>query len=422
MVFACSMPIATGNMQSGKDESRTRIAFFVFCLWAFVLLCRPQDLFPFLANFSPALAGGILTLFLVFLQLKDLPGPRLFRERQIKCFAALVLIMILGVPFSLYARLSFEIVFTVYLTTIVFVFVFYKLVSTIYRLCTLLLLFCLGNALYSAFALAQSHSAARLAYGGMFDPNDMAFVNLGFLPLNLLFISRDNSLWIRLACLCAFCISALVILQTESRGGFLAFGVALILLLFLKTQTVTFSLKVALVAALVAIISFASIDTERYKTLLELDEDYNLTSNTGRIAIWKIGFKAMLNNPLTGVGVGNYAMVVGLERQKRGAETRSWQTAHNSPIQIGTETGVIGFLLFLGASINVFIVLNKLRKSSCKNLAKIGEMGFVGFAGLFVSGLFLSQAYSAYWAFYVALSAVTHQMLMKENTVTDPQT
>ena len=39
----------------------------------------------------------------------------------------------------------------------------------------------------------------------------------------------------------------------------------------------------------------------------------------------------------------------------------------------------------------------------------MAEMGLVGFVGMFFSGLFLSQAYSVYWAIYIALSAVMNQ-------------
>jgi len=39
-------------------------------------------------------------------------------------------------------------------------------------------------------------------------------------------------------------------------------------------------------------------------------------------------------------------------------------------------------------------------------LLKIGEMARIGFAGHFVSSMFLSQAYSLYWVYFVALSSV----------------
>jgi O-antigen ligase len=163
------------------------------------------------------------------------------------------------------------------------------------------------------------------------------------------------------------------------------------------------------------IVSQFPINTERFKTLLTIEEDYNVWDETGRMAIWKIGLRAMLANPLTGVGVGCFYNAVGLDREARGAETLKWQAAHNSVVQIGTETGVIGLTLFLLMSKNVLLVFRRVKKAEVpESLIKIGEMGLVGFAGMFIASLFLSQAYSMYWAFYVVLSAVASQLLARE--------
>ena len=408
------MQSANTVQANNPPENATRSAFFIFCLWAFVVLCRPQDLFPVLGQFRPALAMGIVTLFFVFLRLKDLPGPALFKERQIKYFSALVLIMILGIPWSLYARLSFELIFLGYINVVLFVYIFYKLVNSVERLYTVLLISCLGNGLYSAFALIN-YEMGRLRFGGMFDPNDIVFFTLGFLPLNLLFISRDNPVWLRLACLACFGMGMLLILLTSSRGGMVAFIIVAAMLLLLKTHTVRFALKAAIIAISLVFINVSPVDTERFMTLLNLEDDYNIQDETGRMEIWKIGARAIRDNPLTGVGVGCYGEAVGRDREARGASTLRWQAPHNSVVQIGTETGIIGLALFLLLSFNVVRILNRARKKAIqKKLIKIGEMGIIGFTGLFISGFFLSHAYSFYFAFYFVISAVVSQLLLKE--------
>ncbi len=382
--------------------------FFLFCLWTFVLLCRPQDIFPFLSPLRPALVTSILTLTVVALNYRDLPGPSLFRQPQVKLYTWLLLIMVLGIPGSLYPRLSFMAIFTQYITVAIFVFVFCKLVDSVEKLSRVLLLSCLGNGLYSAFAVVRGGAGeGRLAFGSMFDPNDLAYFALAFLPLNLVFISRDHPLWVRLACLGSFGVGMLLIFLTGSRGGLVAFGVVAILLLLMRTRTVGFFSKAACVGIGLVVLSQAPIDTERFKTLLNIEEDYNAWDETGRVAIWKIGMRAMLANPITGVGVECFNNAVGKDREARGAETLKWQTAHNSLVQIGTETGVIGLALFLWMSKNVVTILRRAKRAKEPDgLIKIGEMSLVGFVGMFTASLFLSQAYSLYWAFYVALSAV----------------
>ena len=408
------MQSANKIQANNPPEERTVFVFFLFCIWTFVLLCRPQDLFPVLGQIRPALTMGALTLGFVILRLKDLPGPPLFQERQIKYFSLLLLIMIIGIPFAHHKGMAFEAVFERYLTVIIFFFLFYKLVSSVARLYKVLLIACLGNGLYSAFALIN-YQTGRLSFGGMFDPNDLAFFSLAFFPLNLIFIARDNPFWVRLACLSCFGTGVLLILLTGSRGGMIAFIVVAAMLLLLKTQTIKLFLKAVFVVMCVVFVSFSPIDTERYKTILALEDDYNIEGHGGRIDLWKFGLKAMLENPLTGVGVNGYSRALGYDRMEREAETLRWQAPHNSVVQIGAETGIFGLALFLLLSGNVVRILNSAKKkASQQRLVKIGEMGMIGFAGLFISGFFLSHGYSFYFAFYFAISAVVSQLLVKE--------
>lgn len=404
------------NIESLRQK-RTGIVFVIFCLWTFVVLCRPQDIILTLKPLRPAFVTGIMTLWLVAHHLRELKSPLFFQERQVKHYTTLLLLMVIGVPTSLYARQSFMIIFTEYINVIIFFYIFYKIVDSVEKLSTVLLVGCLGNGLYSAFSLTKGNlDTGRLSFGTMFDPNDLAYFALGFLPLNLIFISRGNPLWCRLTCLVSFGIGAMLILLTGSRGGLLGFVMAAAMLLFLKTKTFGFHLKGFFVVLCFAIISFSSINTERFMTLSSIKDDYNVYSETGRLSIWKAGVKAMIENPLTGVGVGCFAKAIGLDREARGAATLRWQAPHSSLLQIGTETGIFGLFFFSIMSFNVVRIFRKIiRISLNEKLIKISEMGLIGFVGLFVSGLFLSQAYSFYWAFYVAISASISQLLARES-------
>lgn len=406
-------PLENATLPSVQDEpARSGALFTTFCFWTFVLLCRPQDIFPALEPLRPALLTGVFTLFMVLVRWGDLSRAPLFSERQLRLYAALLVVMVMGIPFSLYARISFELLFYGYVNIVLFVFIFFKVVKNIERLSTVILVGCLGNGLYSLYAVMSGELLfGRLYFAEMFDPNDLAFFALSFLPLNLLFVSRGNPLMIRIAAACSFGAGTLLILISGSRGGFVAFAVAAFLLLFMKNRIVRPFMKIMFVVLCLVFVSLAPLNTERYMTLTEIEEDYNLKDETGRLNLWKIGMSAMIHNPLTGVGVGNFPMAVGIDRQRRGIEERSWQTAHNMVVQIGTETGVIGMTLFLLMSLNVMRILRRVKRGRCpEKLDRIAEMGLAGFVGLFVSGMFLSQAYSFYWAFYVVFSAVVSHL------------
>lgn len=101
-------------------RSRPGIVFSVFCIWAFVFLCRPQDTFPVLATVRPGLATSVLMMLTVIFHLRELQRNPLFADSQVKLYAALVVLMIAGIPTSLYARLSFAMVFTDYVNVVPF--------------------------------------------------------------------------------------------------------------------------------------------------------------------------------------------------------------------------------------------------------------------------------------------------------------
>jgi O-antigen ligase len=396
-----------------QEAAKADWLFRVFAVWTLVLLCRIHDLFPFLADLRPGMLGVGLSLGLFVFNFSSLGQAKYLTEKQIKRYFALVAVMVVSIIFSLYPRLSFMFIFTIYINTFVFVLIFYKVINSVHRLKRLILLCCLGNGLYNAIAVLKGSIVdGRLAFGDMFDPNDLAFFALSFLPLNLIYISKDNPPWVRLSCLCSMGAGALMIFLTGSRGGILAFCVALLLLLLLKTRTITAKMKLFVLGLCMVMLIIAPINTVRYMTIFSIGSDYNVSDETGRMQIWKIGLSWLWVNPLTGVGVGCFNEAVGREREARGSITLQWQSPHNSVVQIATETGVIGLLLYLGMSVGIWRSFWRgARVAESETLKRICEMGLLGFAGLFVSGLLLSQAYSAIWSFYLVLSAVLNQML-----------
>lgn len=410
---------AKSNSIDERAKSGLSALFIMFCIWSFVLLARPQDVFPALVALRPALTTSLLMMAFFIFRFGELQSPPFFNERQLKYYTALVFTMILGIPFSLYPKLSFMVVFTEYIIVVLFVFIFYKIVDSIGKLSIVLLLGCLGNGLYLVFALAtRDVGSGRLSFSDMFDPNDLAYFALAFLPLNLCFISRNNSIWIRLTCLGLFGIGSLVIFLSGSRGGMIAFAVVIAMLLFIKSTVIKLPLKIAFICMCIVFAFNANINMDRYLTIFEIENDYNITSETGRLAVWSFGIRALVANPITGVGVNCFGEAIGRDREARGAKEIRWQTAHNSLILIGTETGVVGLILFLLISLNVLRIFVGIKKRTIhKQLIKIGEIGLVGFTGLFISGMFLSQAYSFYWAFYIALSAVLNQLIVKEEAI-----
>ena len=407
------------------DESlpyaEDRTVFAVFCLWSLVLLCRPQDYLQFLAVLRPGLVMTAIMLVALFLNLQKISGPEFLLEKQVKYYSALIGVMIAGLPLSIYVMHSFYAIFTEYIVAVIYFFLFYKLVDSLDKLSRLALVACLGSGAYLLAALLNfGEVAGRLTFGSMFDPNDLAYFALAFLPFNFLFIRPGYAAWIRLACLGSFCCGVLVILLSGSRGGLLSFVIAMLILLA-RTRIVNTSVKMLILAFGVVALAVAPVDYSRYATVFNLDNDYNVQAETGRFAIWSIGLKALAANPLTGVGVRNFPRAVGTERKERGGGIQRWQAAHNSFIQIGTETGFLGLILFGLLNWNVLGIFRRARSDAGDAAVRdFAEVGLVGFAGMFCASLFLSQAYSMYFVLYFAMSAALNQILSRGEVKNEP--
>jgi O-antigen ligase len=144
--------------------------------------------------------------------------------------------------------------------------------------------------------------------------------------------------------------------------------------------------------------------------MTQIGGDYNVWDETGRLEVWMNGMRFMLSDPLTGVGVSCFGEAIGQDRAKRGLQ-EMWQAPHNSLVQIGAETGIIGLVIFVLININVFKICGRVRNISGKQeLAIIGTIIQIGFVGHFTASMFLSQAYSGIWVLFVALSATILEM------------
>jgi O-antigen ligase len=403
-----------------SQGNKSEFLFGVFVIWTFLLLCHLQDFFPFLAQARPVLISSLIMLLLFIIRSRGHGSGLSFNNTQIKLYAALICVMVMSIPFSYNILGAFMEIFTQYIKVIIFFYIFSKLVDSDKKIEKILFSSCLGVGLYSVFVLAQGRvTEGRLGSISTFDANDLSYFTLSFLPFNLIFLFGGNSMAKKLACLGNLIAGMLVILVTGSRGGIIAFSVVMFMLLMSKTRTIRFSHKIVFVAlCLVAVLVGASkINFERYETIGTLDQDYNVSSESGRIAIWKTGLKLMLLHPLTGVGVSCFNEALSVDRHERG-EPPKGKGPHSSLIQIGTETGVIGLILFVLMSFRAFKIFRRVEKEGrSEKLAKIGGMARVGLSGHFIAGMFIGQAYSIYWAFYIALSAVLYDLITRETNL-----
>lgn len=401
------------------------MSFKIFSIWAFVLIGRPQDLYIVFQPLRPALLFGVSTLFFVFLKTNKNQLSSIFNINETRKYIYFYLIMIAGIPFAYHRKVAFDFIFLIYLMNILFFLVFLLEVNSMKRLKTIILIITISTFLYSVFGLTKgSFSSGRfIIYGEMFDPNDIAYVLLSLFPLCFFYIVHKEGLLKRLLAIISIGASIILILLTGSRAGIIGLITIFLLLLFTKLEKVRWLYKIAFLIALFILYFLYEdkINIERYMTITDIESDYNITDESGRAQIWKRAYQLITENPLTGVGTNCFPMALGYLREDLFLIPQ-WQAAHNSYIQIITETGLIGFILFL--SIIISSIKNFLRVKNLKVITKeaselktIGGLLFLGFIGHNIVAFFLSQGYSIFFTLFFAFSAALSRLMLNISQV-----
>jgi O-antigen ligase len=379
-----------------------------------VLLGRPQDLILAMQPLRPALIFTVLSAGSSYFGTKRHQLSAVFQIPETRKYILFYIIMILGIPFAFHKRMAFDYIFLTYFVNILFFLIFVLEVDSLKKLRTVFFVISLCAFFYSFFGIMKGtfYGGRFKIYGGMFDPNDIAYVLVSLFPFCFYFILHREGALKRILAVTGVIASLLVILYSGSRGGFLGLLAVVIFFLLRKSDKIKKSHKIIFVIAMV-LIFFAigdKINIDRFLTLTNIEGDYNLSSETGREQIWKRAIDLTLANPVTGVGVDCFAMAIGNLRESLGL-TPVWQQEHNSYIQVAVETGLIGFIVFIALMMRCFKVFSNLKKmkKTTKEIAEIKTMASLiqlGFVGHFVAAFFLTQAYSMFFTLFFALSAV----------------
>jgi O-antigen ligase len=148
-----------------------------------------------------------------------------------------------------------------------------------------------------------------------------------------------------------------------------------------------------------------------------MEEDYNVQSETGRLAVWDTAFQLISENPITGVGANCFPRAFGYKRNAQG-RAPVWIATHNAYLQIWSEIGYPGFIIFM---IIIYSSIRSFWKTSRKDpkssedgdLILIGGCALIGFSGHLVGVFFLSQAYGMQFTFFFVLAAVFERFWAK---------
>src|SRR5260370_2376066 len=193
----------------------------------------------------------------------------------------------------------------------------------------------------------------RLGHLYNYDANDFATLIATAMPLGLYFVLGDRRPLVRGLAAAGLVVLAIGEIRSGSRGGFLALLAVAAFVLF-RFTTIPARSRVAGLAVILAVVFVTASDRywEQMQTVLNPHEDYNATSETGRVKIWERGIGYIEANPVLGLGAGNFPVAEGtispMARRQEYSTGVRWGAAHNGCVQIGAELRLPRLLRFRG--------------------------------------------------------------------------
>ena len=367
-----------------------------------VVAVRVHELVPALAPLRPALLTALVSTGLLVLHaggriVDILSGDRLFRL-MLAYFAWAVI----TAPFALWPGHAAG-AYGIFIPTLMMVGAFAFCAPTMLNLERIQAGLVGAAAVLAAQLLAHGRmSGDRLTSIGAFDSNDIAALLAFVFPLALGLAVRSKGVT-RIVGIVAVPVSLATIAATASRGGVVALAIACIVYTFgLRGAKRGIFVAALVVGAAGVWFSAPPLFRERMLTLASLEEDYNMSETSGRMAIWSRGLRQVWADPVMGVGFDNFPFADGRGLAETG-QTGKWSAAHNAYVQVFVDLGIVG------GSIYMMMLVGGLRRAARQWTRRAMGAAYrpellAAMTAFCASALLLSHAY--FWPLFGLLGLV----------------
>jgi O-antigen ligase len=404
-------------------EARDRVAYRALLAFTLVLFVRPQDTIPLLDPLHLAEVFG--TFGIVALAIGRLNRGIPVTKMTLEIAAVLLFggVMLATAPFSIWPGGSVSVVTDLFSKVIV---VFILIINTLTtrarfeRFVNVVVLSCCYVAVRAVFDYGMGNNLVEdgrvQGAGGLFgNPNDMALNLVAFLPLAVILLLGRSRPMVRAALAIGAPAIVAAIIFSKSRGGTLGL-IGMLLVLLFQLRRVRPSVAVAVVAlSLVTIPLLPSSFTDRMSSIIHPEEDPT-GSREARKRLLREAWQAYLEHPALGLGAGQF------HNYNPSGREETWREAHNAWLQVASELGTGGVLVFgvivgsgFVAGVQASRALRRARrtlkrrsKASDQWLARREPLEMYAAAllasltGWLIAAMFASVAY--YWTLYLVLS------------------
>jgi O-antigen ligase len=290
---------------------------------------------------------------------------RPFEYRSAMCWTAFALWMIPTSAFSTWRGGSVSIITGYYRMELVLLFAIGGLV-TAWRECRWLLYTISAAALVNIisvllFRQLDEDGRTSLTFGTVANSNDYSAHLIFVLPFLLWVMLITKSRYLSIAGFVVLASGLFEILAAGSRGAML--GLVTAILVFAFTTTARVRRIVLVMAPILAALVIALLPSSVVHRIFLFSADNSeisagaIESSQNREQLLKDSIRTAIQNPLLGVGPGQFSNYEGKQTAKSGQTI--WLEAHNSFAQIASENGFPGLIFYLAGILSSLFLLNK---------------------------------------------------------------
>ena len=253
------------------------------------------------------------------------------------------------------------------------------------------------------------------------NPNDLAALTLLMLSVAAALLATERTRWIRWCAITGLALLPVLILMTQSRGGFIALSMFAAFAIVGQRRTLRTALIVITLALGVVAVAPSGV-WQRVRGLSEVTDNLDRVDPEGsakaRFQIWQVALKIIDDHPVTGVGWGaypfahaEYAPVSGVDPTVYG-----FRDTHSTVLNVLAETGVPGLVLFLALLWGAMRDAERARRMCVRVQPRLAlqlrylELGLLAFL---VAGVFGSFAKLAILYLHLVLLWVVAQNAMR---------
>lgn len=344
-----------------------QLVSLLFCGYVIVWYLQIGHRFPFLGDIRfEFVYAAVLTIIAIFIR-----GFSGVKNPLLKYTILFFLCFIVGLPFSYDIHLSWNIFINrvvKFAFMAVFIIAFVKSPNSLRYFIAAFMLACLkmgqeglignitGGLMWENQGVMRLHGTTPMYTHS----NSFAGMAMGTLPF-IYYLFPITPRWIKFILITMLVFAANIILFSGSRTAYVAFFV-FVLFSFLRSNKKMKFLVLAIIIGIIAIPQIPNDYVDRFRSVFTGQEKEG-HSQGARIEILKDACKVFATHPL-GVGVAAFPVV---RKSMFGKE----QDTHNLYLEVATNLGIQGLIIFILFIYKMMKVLNEISRESIKQIQEI---------------------------------------------------